>query len=269
MAITRISFTPVKGMRLLALEETALTRYGIPGDRAFFLVDSRRRMVNAKRVGKLLTIVPHLDREAGALRLLFPDGSVCEDEIELGEPAAFSFFGRQVQAKPVEGPFSAAISKHVGEELRLVARPENRPAVDRGAIAGITLIGSASIRRLEAVAAATGETANPQSPAGPGPVDHRRFRMSVEFDGAEAHAEDDWIGRKLRLGEALLQVNGHVGRCAVTTRNPDSSERDLPVLRLLRDYRQGVASEEALPFGVFAAVREPGLIRVGDPVVPV
>jgi len=260
--ITRISFAPVKGMRLLSLEETELTRYGIPGDRAFYVVDSRRRMVNAKRIGKLLTIVPRHDREAGVLGLEFPDGSTCEDRVRLGEPAAFTFFGMQVQAKPVEGPFSEAISRHVGENLRLVVRPEDRPAVDRGAVAGITLLGSASVTRLEEVAAVAG----PAAPAPAGAIDCRRFRMSVEFDGTGPHEEDGWIGRKVKAGGATLQVNGHVGRCAVTTRNPDSSERDLPVLRLLREYRSDEITEESLPFGVYAAVREPGLIRVGDPI---
>lgn len=254
--ITRISFTPVKGMRIASLEETALSRYGIPGDRAFYLVDGRRRMVNAKRVGGLLMIQPEFDLAAGVLRLLFPDGSVCEENVSVGEPEAVTFFGVQAQARPVDGPFSAAISEFVGEELRLMARPEERPAVDRGEIAGITLLGGASVRRLE------------QQAGGSGEIDHRRFRMSVEFDGTEPHAEDEWVGRRLRTGGTTLRVNGHVGRCAVTTRNPESSERDLPVLKLLQSYRGDIPSEEPLPFGVYAAVREPGTIRVGDPIEP-
>lgn len=261
--INQIFWTPVKGMRILPLGETDLTRYGIPGDRAFYLVDTRRRMVNAKRFGKLLTVVPHHDPGAGILRLEFPDGSVCEDRVRTGALAAYTFFGKQVQARPVAGPFSEAVSRLVGEELRLVARPESQAAVDRGAIAGVTLIGSASIRRLERIAAGggTGGTAG----SGAGAIDHRRFRMSIEFDGAGPHAEDEWIGRRLRVGGALLQVNGHVGRCAVPTRDPETSVRDLPVLKLLQGYRQDVPSEEALPFGVYAAVREPGTIRTGDP----
>lgn len=254
--ITRISYTPVKGMKIASLEEAEVTRYGIPGDRAFYLVDDRRRMVNAKRFGGLLLIEPEYDPGDESLRLLFPDGSVCEEKVVTGDPEAVTFFGRQVQARPVDGPFSAAISKFIGEELRLMARPERLPGVDRGEIAGITLLGGASVSRLEAEA------------GGDGTIDHRRFRMSIEFDGSPPHAEDEWVGRRVRAGEIVLRVNGHVGRCAVTTRNPESSERDLPVLKLLRSYRGDVPSEEPLPFGVFAAVREPGTIRIGDPIEP-
>lgn len=264
--ITRISWTPVKGMKIASLEETEVTRYGIPGDRAFYLVDSRRRMVNAKRFGGLLMIEPSYDLKAGFLRLTFPDGTVCEETVETGDFQAVSFFGQQAQARPVAGPFSQAISEFIGEDLRLVARPDERPAVDRGEIAGISLLGTASVARLEEAAAENpnGTEAGPAREA----IDRRRFRMSIEFDGGEPHSEDGWIGHRLRAGEALLHVNGHVGRCAVTTRNPETAERDLAVLRLLQTYRDGVMSEEPLPFGVYAAVRQPGMIRVGDPVGP-
>lgn len=261
--ITRISFAPVKGMGIASLAEAEVTRYGIPGDRMFYLVDSRRRMVNAKRFGGLLLIRPGYDRDTGVLKLRFPDGSTCEGKVQAGNFEAVTFFGKQVQARPVAGPFSEAVSGFIGEDLRLMARPENRPAVDRGAIAAITLLGSASVTRLEEVAAA-----GPAAPAPAGAIDGRRFRMSVEFDGTGPHEEDGWIGWKVKAGGVTLQVNGHVGRCAVTTRNPDSSKRDLPVLQLLREYRSDVITEESLPFGVYAAVREPGLVRVGDPVGP-
>lgn len=296
LRVSRISYAPVKGMRVLDLREAELGRAGIPGDRAFYLVDERRRMVNAKRFGALLTILPEHDPVAKTLRLRFPDGSVCEDEVETGRLEAVSFFGRQVQARPVAGAFSTAVSDFVGHELRLMARPESQAAVDRGAIAAVTLLGTSSVIRLEDIAAeipvgasvgtVAGNPAWPAStaptpdaptgdaatPAAPPPaaaaIDHRRFRMSIKFDGAAPYAEDDWIGRKLRAGEATLRVNGHVGRCAVTTRDPDTGTRDLPVLDLLKASRGNVISEEPLPFGVYAMVREPGRIRIGDPIAP-
>jgi hypothetical protein len=33
-----------------------------------------------------------------------------------------------------------------------------------------------------------------------GEVDVRRFRMLVEVDGVAAHAEDEWVGRTVRIG---------------------------------------------------------------------
>jgi uncharacterized protein len=73
----------------------------------------------------------------------------------------------------------------------------------------------------------------------------------------------------VRAGEALLRFEGHVGRCLVTSRNPESGTVDLPTLELLRGYRGELDSTEPLPFGIYGAVLEPGTVRLGDPVEPV
>jgi hypothetical protein len=91
--------------------------------------------------------------------------------------------------------------------------------------------------------------------------------MLFELDGVRPHEEDEWIGRRVRIGAAVVAPVGDVGRCAVTTRNPDSGERDLDTLRVLTGYRPE-GRTESLPFGVHAAVVQPGRVRVGDPVVP-
>lgn len=266
--ISRISIAPVKGMRIQALDQARLTKQGIPGDRAFFLVDERRRMVNGQRHGALMGIVPEHDLEGGTLTLRFPDGSSVSGPVEPGDPQAVTFFGLQVQARPVPGPFSAAVSEHVGQQLRLMERPEKRPAVDRGAIAAVTLLGTASVDRLGRQAREFESSRSETGDAEPGPIDHRRFRMSLQIEGTAAHEEDEWVGRELEVGGARVAVGGHVGRCAVTTRDPESGRTDLRTLHYLKSYRDRVQSEEPLPFGVYARVLEPGTVRLGDRVSP-
>ena len=56
-------------------------------------------------------------------------------------------------------------------------------------------------------------------------------------------------------------------RCAMTTRNPDTGERDFDTLAAIRDYR-GLRNGKHLDFGVYADVEEPGPVRLGDPVEP-
>jgi len=251
-----ISFTPVKGLRVQELEETAVTERGIPGDRAFFLVGEDGRMVNAKRIGALLSVVAEHDAAAGRLALRFPDGQEVADEVELGESEPVRFFGLTLQARPVAGPFGAALSAHAGRPLRLVAAPPERSGVDRGADGAVTLLSRGSLERLREQSGASA------------PVDHRRFRMSFGIDGVPAHAEDRWRGRAVRLGEALVRVSGNVGRCVVTTRNADTGAVDFETLHHLAVYRRDVATSEPLPFGVHARVLEPGRVRVGDAVEP-
>ncbi len=247
-----ISFTPVKGLRLRQLDAAELTLDGIAGDRAFFLVGADGAMVNGKRLGALMTVVAEHDAAGGRLALRFPDGREVAGAVELGTPEPVRFFGIGLAARPVVGPFSAALSEHAGAALRLVAAPPERPGVDRGRDGAVTLLSTASLERLRAVAGTED------------PVDARRFRMSLGIDGVEPHAEDGWQGRELRVGEALVRVTGNVGRCAVTTRNAETGAVDLRTLHHLAAYRSDVATTEPLPFGVHARVLEPGRVRVGD-----
>ena len=90
--------------------------------------------------------------------------------------------------------------------------------------------------------------------------------MLIEVDGVGPHEEDDWVRRKVRIGPALVQWHGHVGRCATTTRDPESGEVTFPTLHVLASYRKAHPSDEPLPFGIYGEVLEGGPVRVGDPV---
>lgn len=267
---------PVKGMRIQAIEEVDLTREGVPGDRAFVVVDSNRAMVNGKRHGSLMEIVPTHDPGSGKLSLAFPDGRTVAGQVDLGESEPITFFGQPERARPVSGEFSDAISQHVGDEVRLMARPECRAGVDRGKWGGVTLLGLASLERLreagrefscEAELGAAGTSGSGGDPD-PGPIDQRRFRMTFGVRGTGAYEEDRWVSREVRVGQARVRVGGHVGRCAVTTRDPESGITDLKTLHILRYSRNEVDSPEALPFGVYGEVLDPGTVRIGDPVEP-
>ena len=90
--------------------------------------------------------------------------------------------------------------------------------------------------------------------------------MNFGIEGTEPHAEDAWLGRRVTIGEAVVIPQGNVGRCVVTTQNPDTGQTDLDTLKALASYRRAAETTEPLPFGIHAAVAEPGRVRVGDPV---
>jgi uncharacterized protein YcbX len=249
-----ISFTPVKGLRLQHLDSAQLTEDGIPGDRAFFWVDEDGRMVSATRLGPLVAVEPAYDPAAGTLALRFPDGSDVAGAVELGGFEPVGFYDETLRAQPVHGPFAAALSEHCGRPLRLFAAPADRPGLDRGRDGAATLLSLASLERLREQAG-VGE-----------PVDARRFRMTFGVDGLEAHEEDSWVSRDVQVGEALVRVRGHVGRCALTTRQPDTGVVDFKTLHLLESYRGDLESSEPLPFGVHARVLQPGRVQRGSPV---
>jgi uncharacterized protein len=251
--VTALSITPVKGLRITARERLELERTGARGDRAFYLIDTRGRMINGKHSGVLNGIVAELDGD-GELALTFPDGQVVSGTPEPGDELQTSFHSRPRAAQLIDGPFSQAISRHAGEPLRLVGAADGAPAVDRGARGAVTLISRASLDRLAEVAC---------EPS----IDARRFRMTVEIDGVAPFAEDAWIGRELRIGRAVVRPRGHVGRCIVTSRHPVSGAVDLPTLDLLRSFRSGTPTSEPLAFGVYGEVVRAGVVELGDEVV--
>jgi uncharacterized protein YcbX len=92
--------------------------------------------------------------------------------------------------------------------------------------------------------------------------DVRRFRPNVVVatDGAEgAFPEQDWIGRRLRLGEVELEITAACPRCVMVTRDFADVPADRQVLRtIVRDAEQNL--------GVYANVSTPGTLTTGAPV---
>jgi hypothetical protein len=241
------------------VESVTLTRAGADGDRRFFVIDERDRMLNAKVHGSLQSVLADWDGDARRLTLTFPGGEIVTGTAGAGPAISVGFFSRTTPGRLVSGPWSEAISGHAGANLRLVeavADGYRGSAVDRGFRGAVSLISVASLRRLT------------EQGDGIGAIDSRRFRMLVEIDGVAPHAEDAWIGSSVQIGEALVRFEGNVGRCLVTGRDPDTGVSDLPTLDLLGAYRRQPGSTEPLPFGIYGQVLQGGAIRIGDPILP-
>jgi uncharacterized protein YcbX len=249
-----ITVAPVKGLALVEREQVSLEKRGVRENRRFHLIDEQGRLVNGKRLGSLVRVVCDWDEGARILRLTFPEGRKMEGEVALGAAVSTVFYGRPVAGRVVEGPFAEALSQLTGEPLRLVQPDVHGDGVDRGGGGPVTILGAASLGRLAEV-------------AGVESVDPRRFRMLFGVEGIAAHEEDTWIGRRVSLGDAVVEPLGNVGRCAVTTQNPDTGVPDLATLHALTAYRGMMITTEPLPFGIVGRVVAPGLVRVGDPVI--
>lgn len=248
--VVALSIAPVKALRMEGRERLLLGPGGARGDRTMFLVDERGRMVNGKHHPQLTAVVARAGPD-GTLSLELPDGRRVEHEAEPGAELEVSFYSKLRPARAIEGPFSEFLSAHTGAPLRLVSFADGASAVDRGAAGAVTLMSTAS---AEAVAQAAGRDA----------IDARRFRMTIELDGVPAFAEDDWIDRELTIGAARIKPFGHVGRCSITTLDPDRGLVDLPTLDVLREIRGGAPTSEPLAIGVHCAVTTPGEVAIGD-----
>ena len=91
-------------------------------------------------------------------------------------------------------------------------------------------------------------------------VDKRRFRANVYVDLADGFAEDDFVGKSLRIGaKVVVQVLQRDARCMMITLDPDTAEKSPGILKAVAQAHEGMA-------GVYAAVLVDGMIRKRDAV---
>ena len=260
--IARLSYTPVRALGLRHPEALDLTDMGVVNDRRFYLVDERGRLVDRLLAGELVQVGAETNDDATWLKLTFPDGSVVEGDVQLDEPVRTEIYNRLAIGHVVGGPWAAALEPFAHRRVLLVRcdlpggtriRPGETQVRNQ-----VSLVSDGSLRELAAN-------------LGVDDVDGRRFRMLIEVEGAAAHEEDGWIGRDVAIGSAVVQITKPDARCAITTQDPDTGERDLDTLRTILRYRGFRADdpERKIDFGVLGEVRVPGRIRVGDEVAVV
>jgi uncharacterized protein YcbX len=136
-----------------------------------------------------------------------------------------------------------ALAAELGDGVRLIK--QNRGVFD---IAPLSVISTATVAALGAMLGAE--------------LDVRRFRpnLVVESTGGEPFPEDGWVGSVLGLGAARMRVDQRDKRCVMVNVDPDTSERDPAVLRMIAQRREAF-------LGVYGSTVTPGRVAVGDPVV--
>lgn len=251
MKVAWLHVAPVKGMSLEARDHVELGPNGVEDDRRFLVIGEDGRLVNGKRLAALTTVGAHFDPATDRLELRMPGGARVGGTVIVGRPITIN--GHSGPGHLVEGPWAAALSEELGRDIRLVRLDDPGRGHDRASKQGAaTLLSIASLERMADEAKVDGK------------VDPRRFRMLIGIDGASAHQEDGWIGKRVRVGEAVVVPGGNVGRCQVTTLDPDQGVSDLDTLDALAGYRGDLQTSEPLAFGIWARVERAGRIAVGD-----
>jgi MOSC domain-containing protein len=249
--VTRLSTTPVKGFSLGHPDQVTLDSNGAVGDRDFFLVDDKHRLISITKTGAFASWRADFDRDRGILSLVSSDGKVLEDRVVEDKPVVADFSGsRGVPGHFVAGPWSAGLSEIVGQPISLVRAKEPGEAFDEHPV---TMVSEESVAEL---ARATSVDA----------IDLRRFRMLMNISGVDPYEEESWRHKTVRIGSATLQMGGPVPRCNATTRDPDSGKKDLKTLALISQARGMQPNEfgDGLNIGAYAQVLEPGVVTVGD-----
>ncbi len=209
---------PVKSMAGERLESCLVTADGLEGDRRWALIDW-----SPNRAGKWFNIKQHSALMTYRSRLV--DGTV---EVLAPDGSSVRLDGDLVRR------FEAESSRPL--ELRDLAGGNFDDSQ-------VLIVNLASV---EAFALEAGM-----------PIDHRRFRANFYLDGLEPDEELSWLGRRLRVGNAALEVTSRCERCKVITMDPDTTEATPELLRLLVDRHDE-------RFGMYCRVVRPGRVAVGD-----
>ncbi|PRI11297.1 MOSC domain-containing protein [Leucobacter massiliensis] len=106
------------------------------------------------------------------------------------------------------------------------------------------------------------DTVEALSDAAGQPVDHRRFRGNLYVSGLGPWGELALLGRRVRIGTAVLDIVQPTDRCRATTIGPDSAVSDLNVPGLL------ASGFGHLFCGVYARVVRAGDVTCGDSLEP-
>jgi uncharacterized protein YcbX len=248
--LARINATPVKGTALQHPQEAHLTGVGISGNRRFFLVDPRGALYSGLAHGPLVQVATTV--RGTTLSCRFPDGTVVEGSTQrLGDAVLGGFYGRRVPAHVLEGPLSDAFSAYVGEPVRIARTDRDGDGPD---VLPLTLVSFASVAELG-------------RRGGHPDLDARRFRINLELDGATPFEEDSWDGGAVQIGDAVIRIAGQIPRCAVTTQDPSTGVRDWNTLKQIARIRPLMPTKQ-VPFGMYATVETPGVVRVGNDVRP-
>ena len=248
-SIAAIFTAPVKSLALVQSTSVTVGPSGIAEDRRFYLVDAEGRLLTQRQHGRLVLVQAGYSAESDELTLQFPGGQKVAGPTELGDAVVTVMWGRQVTGREVTGLWTEALSEFRGSPVRLVKSDNPGECFDEYPV---SLLSQASLDHLG-------------SQVNDGPTfEGRRFRPNFLLDGCSPHEEDGWLGGVVQIGHDLrVRLVAKDPRCAITTLDPETGERDFDVPRLVLSYRP---SDRAAYFGVYGAVESTGTVSVGDAV---
>jgi len=89
-------------------------------------------------------------------------------------------------------------------------------------------------------------------------ISHLRWRGNIIMDGLEPWAEMGWVGKRISVGHAELEIREPIVRCSATTASTRTGLRDADTLGALK---AGFGHQF---MGVYGVVVKSGAIRQGD-----
>jgi uncharacterized protein YcbX len=235
---------PVKSMQGAPADEVRVGVTGIEGDRQWALIDEDTgRVLSAKRIAALLTAV------GADGRATLPDGA----EIDLTDPSA----GAALSAWLDRSVSVRTAAEAEGLSYDMTFEPTNDDAeyydipIRNGTFLDLAAVHLVTTATLLGCAATRPDL----------DWDVRRFRPNVVLDvDGDPFLENGWTGRRLSIGEVVLEVDGPTVRCAMPLRAQPGLDRQPGLFQAMDTLNTAMPNH----LGAYASVVQPGIIRVSD-----
>lgn len=257
LVLSSLHVHPVKSCRGFSPARWDLDRFGLALDRSFMVVDGAGRGLTQREHPRLARVATRIEAE----RLVLGVDGRKDVSLPLAAPSAPR---REVQVWRHVGPAldrgdeaAALFSDLLGLACRLVSlAPEHARRVNPERFAGEAHTGFSDGYPLLLLSEASLEALNQRLPA---PLPVNRFRPNLVVRGCAPFAEDGW--KRIRIGDAVIEIVKPCDRCAITTTDQDRGERDgKEPLRTLATFR---LHEGAVYFGQNAVHLAPGSLAAG------
>jgi uncharacterized protein YcbX len=244
---------PVKSMRGEELEEAFAGFSGIYGDRLFAFRSSASPKgfpyFTAREQRRLLQYRPHFRYSDKAARPI----NLTEAESIGANPVSADSSELMIDVQTPDGRTVAIDDPTLIDMLRTDIDQKHQLNLMRSerAMTDCRPFSMFSLQSARQLAEETGK-----------PIDKRRFRANVYVDltSAGGFAENDFVGRSLRIGpKVVVRILERDARCVMITLDPDTTEKTPEILKKVAQAHEGMA-------GVYGAVMVEGMLYKGDPV---
>tara|TARA_R110001606_G_scaffold399296_1_gene583983 strand:+ start:4645 stop:5427 length:783 start_codon:yes stop_codon:yes gene_type:complete len=246
ISIRQIYRYPVKGLTPEPRSEVHLTPgNAIPNDRRFALAPGSTSLGDSlgEWMAKSSFLMLMRNERLAQLETTFDDGGETLIVKRGGRQVAKGVLSQPIGRTMIEDFFTAFLGDEAKGRVKLIEAADGHVMSDHPNPV-ISLINLASVTDMERVVGK--------------PVDPRRFRGNFLIDGLDAWAEFDLCGKRLGIGDVVLEVTERIDRCGATNVNPETAERDM---NIPKDLQRGFGHIDC---GVFAKVINGGTIRAGD-----
>ncbi|MGH6929364.1 MAG: MOSC domain-containing protein [Dongiaceae bacterium] len=229
---------PVQSMQGERLDAAEIGQAGVVGDRAYGIVDPDVAMVVSSAQGRrkwrgIVTLAarylesPAKNGTAAPIEIVLPDGATLRND---------------------QTDVDARLGEALGASVHLADRTAENKRSDYSH-SPLHVLTTASLRQLADY--------HPEGRFVPA-----RFRPNLVIDigGETGFVEQGWIERRFSVGDGVeIAITEHCKRCVMTTLPQGDLPMDPVILHTTSMHNQTRA-------GVYAAVLQPGQLRVGDPV---